>query len=369
MTAVAEDIKEIKSRQSADVNKGLVAIARETGRSPFSIGMDFWKLSRGRGKLKFYEYMMYELYDRDRWAAGERERFISAHVHWPTIAPCNDRNWWAVTEDKWLSSLVLAQNDVPTPRTLAVFDRSQRIFPNVRGLQSAADIKAFLTGDVTFPLFAKSLDGMWSAGAIRIQGATETHAQIDGKGAVTFEQLSDDLFGDAGYIIQECLTPHPFFEGITGATATVRCLNLIGENGLSVPFALLKLPIGGNIADNFWRSGNVLCGLDADTGEITSIVEKRDGRIHRPDALPVGGRKLIGERLPHWDRLREVNARTALIHARNRFGSTDIAITEDGPVVVEVNNGCAFELIQIVTGKGFLTDEIQAFFASCGAKV
>lgn len=368
MTAIAEDIKEIESRQSADVNKGLVAIAKETGRSPFSIGMDFWKLSRGRGKLKFYEYMMYELYDRDRWAEGERERFISAHIHWPTILPLNDRNWWAVTEDKWLSSLVLAQSGVPTPTTLAVFDNSHRVFPDVQGLKTAEDLKRFFTSDLRYPVFAKSMTGMWSAGAVRIQGATDTHVQIDGKGSVTFEDLAKDIFGDESYLIQECLTPHAFFDGITDATATVRCLNLIGEDGLSVPFALLKLPIGTNIADNFWRNGNVLCGLDPATGEITSIVEKRDGKLHRPDALPVSGRDVIGTTLPHWDALKAVNEKTALIHAKNRFGSTDIAITENGPVVVEVNNGCAFELIQITTGKGFLTDEVQAFFASCGVK-
>ena len=43
-----------------------------------------------------------------------------------------------------------------------------------------------------------------------------------------------------------------------------------------------------------------------------------------------------------------------------------MALTEDGPVVVEVNNGCAFELVQIATGKGFLTDEILNFFEESG---
>lgn len=369
MSAIAEDRKEIESRQTADVNNGLVAMARETGRSPFAIGMDFWKLSRGRGKLKFYEYMMYELYDRERWAEGERERFISAHIHWPTITPVNDQTWWAVTEDKWLSSLVLEQCGLPVPETIAVYDRGNRAYPNVQSLTSAEDIRTFLTKNAEFPLFAKCLNGIWSAGAIRILGATDTHAQLDGKGSVTYEELADDIMGDAGYIIQKCLKPHSFFDGITDATATVRCLNLIGDTGLSVPFTLLKLPTGGNIADNFWRTGNVLCDLDPETGEIKSIVQKRDGKIHHLDTLPVSNRDVIGTKLPHWERLREINEKTALVHAKNRYGSTDIAITEDGPVVVEVNNSCAFELVQIATGKGFLTDEIKGFFASCGVKV
>ena len=372
MSAIAEDLQQIKAGQATDaggIAAGLSRIAKETGRNPIAVGLDFWRLSRGKGKLRFYEYLMYGLYDPSRWAEGEREDFISAHVHWPTVNPCNDRNWWAVTEDKWLSAAVLDRCGVPVPKTLAVFDRSGRAFPDVRHLSGADDLRTFLTGDLRFPLFAKNLNGMWSAGAFRILGVTETHAQIDGKGPVTFEDLAETMMGKASYIFQECLTPHAFFDGITDATATVRCLNLMGPDGLSVPFAVLKLPVGGNIADNFWRSGNVLCALDPQSGEIKGIVEKREGQLHRPKVLPVSGHDIIGTRLPDWDRLREVNETVAQIHARNRFGSTDIALTKDGPVVVEVNNGCAFELIQIATGQGFLTPQVRAFFADCGVTV
>ena len=73
--------------------------------------------------------------------------------------------------------------------------------------------------------------------------------------------------------------------------------------------------------------------------------------------------------MPHWDSLRKLNAEVALLHAENHFGSTDIAITKDGPVVVEVNNGCAFELMQIGTGRGFLDEQMLAFFRKHGAKI
>ncbi|MWD27909.1 hypothetical protein E0K89_010530 [Aquicoccus sp. SCR17] len=78
---------------------------------------------------------------------------------------------------------------------------------------------------------------------------------------------------------------------------------------------------------------------------------------------------MLRANLPHWGSRRALNEKVALIHAPNRYGSTDIALTEDGPVVVEVNNGCAFELMQLATGKGFLTDDILGFFHGCGVKV
>ena len=128
---------------------------------------------------------------------------------------------------------------------------------------------------------------------------------------------------------------------------------MVDENGLTVPHAVLKLPSSGNVADNFWRAGNLICELDPDNGRILGVVDRKDGELVRLDALPNSDRKLVGECLPDWDALRKVNEKVALMHSENHFGSTDISLTVDGPVVVEVNNGCAFELIQIATGKGF----------------
>ncbi|WP_149776211.1 ATP-grasp domain-containing protein [Ruegeria intermedia] len=87
------------------------------------------------------------------------------------------------------------------------------------------------------------------------------------------------------------------------------------------------------------------------------------------DALPDSDRKLVGETLPLWGELRELNRKIAFLHAANHFGSTDIALTDDGPVAVEVNNGCAFELMQIATGRGFLDSRMRAFFSKHNVKL
>lgn len=369
MSVVADDIKLMKSRENANLPQKLVAAARKSGKNPMKIALDYLRFRRGRGKLKLYEYLMYELYDTERWGDGERERFVSAHIHWPLISKCNNRTWWAVTEDKWLSSAVLQHNRIPVPKNVAVFDRSKRLFPDLPKLSTGEDLRTLLTGDVSFPLFAKNISGIWSAGAVRIESCTESEAKLSGKDSVTFDQLADEIFGEASYIIQECLTPHHFFEGITDATSTVRCLNLINEGGLRVPFTLLKLPMSGNIADNFWRSGNLLANISPETGEILSVTGNKDGVLFRTESLPGTSRQLVGQRLPHWDALRSLNEKVALLHAPNRYGSTDIALTDDGPVIVEVNNSCAFELIQIATGKGLLTDEILEFFRHCGVDI
>ena len=294
---------------------------------------------------------------------------MSANIHWPLVTPCNNRGWWSVTEDKWLSSVFLEQNGVPIPKTLAVFDRSIREYGNNEKLSDREGLKAFLTAQVNFPIFAKPIGGMWSAGAMRISGCDGTHVFLDGQEPQSHEEFADKTIGDKPYIIQECVKPHDFFDGITDAIATVRCLNIIKDDGLSVPHVLLKLPRQGNIADNFWRPGNLLCVIDPDTGVIQSIVSAENGRRKVLDALPDSERKLIGETLPFWEELKGLNEKVALLHSENHFGSTDIALTANGPTIIEVNNGCAFELMQIATGRGFLTDEMVEFFTSHGAKL
>lgn len=210
---------------------------------------------------------------------------------------------------------------------------------------------------------------MWSAGAFRINSGSEDGVEIEAHGKVSFEDLADNIVGKRCYLLQKCLDIHPFFEGITNGTATIRCLNLIRNGKLEVPFAMLKLPTGENVADNFWRSGNLLCLLDPSMGKIRNIISKEATSLVHHEHLPGSDRVLIGECLPDWSELQLLNQQVALLHSENRFGSTDIALTPDGPVVVEVNNGCAFELVQMATGQGFFTDEILSFFEECNVKL
>ena len=369
MTTFAQDVEAIKGKEAINVSSQLVEVARATGKSPFSLAFDFLKLRRKSGKLKFYEYFLYELYDRTCWSDAEREEFVSAHIHWPLVNACNDAQWWALTEDKWLSACFLEYNDVPTPKTLAVFDRSARQFGNTPKLTSGEDLKSFLSARGTAPVFAKPIGGMWSAGAMRISAHTDTHVIADGHDPRTFGAFADLAFGEIPYILQDCLKPHGFFDGITDAIATVRCLNLIDDDQFSMPFAMLKLPMAGNIADNFWRPGNLLCNLAPESGVVKGLAAVVNGRRVALDALPDSARKFVGETLPFWGELKEMNRKIALLHAANHFGSTDIALTDDGPVAIEVNNGCAFELMQIATGRGFLDSQMRAFFSKHNVKL
>lgn len=77
----------------------------------------------------------------------------------------------------------------------------------------------------------------------------------------------------------------------------------------------------------------------------------------------------MGKKLPYWDALREMNERAARIYAPIRYQSTDIAITQDGPVIVELNYGGGFGLPQNASGRGLLTPQMRSFFEECGVSL
>ena len=59
----------------------------------------------------------------------------------------------------------------------------------------------------------------------------------------------------------------------------------------------------------------------------------------------------------------------APIFAGIRTQSWDVALTEAGPVILEVNFGGDLNLAQLATGKGVLDDEYCEHLKGCGMQV
>ena len=127
-----------------------------------------------------------------------------------------------------------------------------------------------------------------------------------------------------------------------------------------------KIPTGANVADNFWRAGNMLAAVDGDTGQVRRVIRGFGPDLEELDHHPDSGKPLKGLVLPNWDDLRTQCLEFAMVFDKLRYQSWDIAICPDGPMVVEVNAGSAFNLSQLAAGRGILTDRFRAFLERCG---
>lgn len=360
--ALDRDLRSKKDRSTLPFFEYLRLASAKSGRNAFDIAREFFQLHRGRGKLSIAEYFDYGLYDSENLSRADKSRYISESIHWKIAAKCCDMSWRALTEDKWLCAVFLANAGVRVPETLAILDQSLRTYVGVEKIATVDRLKSFLTSEASLPVYGKHLRGIGSLGNFLMTGADDEAIHLKNEPPLGYETFFDGFVGKYAYILQTVVRNHAFFEQYTPNTATVRVVNILTDQRVLTPFAVLKLPSHRNIADNFWRGGNLICNLDVATGEILRVVSRSSNDIQQHTDHPETGRRLIGEVVPLWPELIDVNQRCATLFAPVRYQSLDIAITQNGPVVVEINTGGAFDLPQLASGTGFLTDEVTASF-------
>ena len=349
------------------LNDMLAYAAKKTGRSVVKLGVEFSRMSRGEGKINISEYMRWGLFYEDRYTEEQRAQFISNDAHWPIAHACNEKGWSSAAEDKILAGTILKAGGVAVPETVAVIDTSARIYPGINKVSTPDELRDLILDIGTKKLFGKIIDGMVSFGAFKVEDADQAHITCAGQSPMTYADFMSSYLGDNGYLLQKTLENHEDIAPYCSALATVRMVNLVQADRVDCPIAVISMPQGDQIADTLWRSGNIACEIDTDSGEIKTVVTRDGPEIAFLDDHPsIAG--WMGKKLPHWDALRETNERAARLYAPIRYQSTDIAITQNGPVIVEINYGGGFGLPQNAAGRGLLTPQVRSFFEDCGVE-
>jgi hypothetical protein len=355
-------------KYSADLAGLFLFAGKQFGKHPFAIAKEYWTLNRGNGKLTIHDYFLYQLYDDKKHSPEAKARFISEKLHWPITHKCCDMTWRVTTEDKWISYNLLERFGIRTPKTIAVIDQGPRSFGSDPKIASPTGLKAFLKKTDCYPIFAKPNLGIGSFGAFLITGIDDTKVLLDQSEPLTFEALFRKIIGERTYLLQTFIENHPKIRAFSKYVATVRTINLVRPESVATPFTLIKIPSSTSIADNYWRRDNLIADVDPKSGVIRRAIRGKGIQIEEFDTHPETSDSLVDLALPDWEELRRVNDACALLFAPVRYQSLDIALTTDGPVVVEINTGSSFELPQLASGTGFLTGEVRSFFESCGWK-
>lgn len=121
---------------------------------------------------------------------------------------------------------------------------------------------------------------------------------------------------------------------------TVRIMTTLYPDGSArVIGAFLKVGRTGKCVDNAGNGGNVDTCVDVNTGEIKYAIQF-DGwrRIKEIDRHPDSGTKLNGVIIEGWKSIKEEVKKYQQAFPFCKAAGWDIAITEDGPVIIEVND-------------------------------
>jgi len=151
------------------------------------------------------------------------------------------------------------------------------------------------------------------------------------------------------YLIQRRLTPHPELADLSGdVLTTVRMLTIVDENGgFEATHAAYRMPSRPDATVDNFHAGGLAAKVDIETGELgpaSDIGLHPSSRWH--STHPLSGAQISGRTLPFWKESLDLARRAhAAIPGRAVVG-WDIAIIDDGPVLIEGNGGADLDIIQ-----------------------
>lgn len=150
-------------------------------------------------------------------------------------------------------------------------------------------------------------------------------------------------------IIQPRMDPHPSLARLTaGALPTARivtCLNEMGEPEVMV--SVFRMSIGANRTVDNMHAGGIAAAPDIATGRLSRASDLgTHARLGWLSAHPDTGEQIEGRVVPCWE-----EAKSLAIKAHRAFSDRvvigwDIAILEDGPILVEGNGNPDMDIIQ-----------------------
>lgn len=354
-----------KKDPDLDIVKCMAVARKECGKGLFAQVSEIAALAMGPGKLKPRDYYYYGLYDESRFTPQARRAFVGKRIQDKIHLQCSARDWWAIAHDKLVCYALLAGLGAPIPKTIALY-HARRGFANVPVLRSADALAAQLRGGMAYPFFSKPVTGMWSTGSVLAESfdAASDRLVLPHGETAPVEAFVDAIAGYEldGYLFQEPLRPHPTIRGICGdRLSTARVVVMLGRDETEILHAIWKIPVGRNVADNFWRAGNMLGLVDVESGRVTRVV-RGVGPDHREvEAHPDTGAPVKGAVLPDWEALKSLCLEIGATLTGLRLQAWDIAMCQDGPVAMEVNIGGEFNLPQLATGSGLLSARFRRF--------
>ena len=277
------------------------------------------------------EYALYRLDD------PERRKDMHEYIYWndlPGLAALNTKLGAANrdVQDKDRFAGICVQNDFPHVQTLAVFDHGVQVYPATPFLPSASE------------LWVKALRMKGGAGGSKWIKNGDSYR--DGTGRKVSAAKLAEVFRKQDCIVQPFIENHPAIQGVSnGALASLRIVTgMNAEGNAEFVTSLIALPHGGR--EN--SVAGILCGITPEAGRIRRAVLP-DGTFmtHHPDtAAPI-----IDIDLPFWQDSIELVCRAHATAFRCfAFLGWDIALTKEGPVLLETNSGWGALFHQMLDG-------------------
>ena len=238
-----------------------------------------------------------------------------------------------VINDKQAFAKWCAANELPSPRLIATASS---------GNWNNASPK-FASGE---SWFVKPICGSQGKGTERWDATKNGKCRNQSGLEFSVEELLQRLAQrsrEGPLLVQACYENHPKLTGLSnGALASVRMVTGRWPDGrIELVAALFTMPTGSRITSNLGISSPI----DLSSGKLGP------GYSYSPfldpvDTHPDTGETIVGLKVPRWQELRELALKAHAKLERYVFVGWDVAVTDEGPLLLEGNANWDVLMIQ-----------------------
>ena len=308
---------------------------------PFSqrlkVMRDYVSLYRAKG-LTHEEYYEFELEKRSE---EFRRNFLGLNEQHFYLDLLNPLKYMSLARNKYVAHKMLENVGIRTSELYCYYQPEGRYSVATDCAGNIAGVLCILKAKRVQSCVIKTTesshgDNVWVIKSIDYQDDDALLTRFDGQ-----ELSLSSVLGDEALIFESVVRQTDQFAAFNATSVnTVRFMTALYPDGSAKIIAtFIKIGREGRCVDNAGGGGNVDVCVDVETGEIRYAIQF-DGWHHVQDidCHPDNGNPLNGVIIENWDAVKAEVIRFQQAFPYCKVAGWDIAITDEGPMVIEIND-------------------------------
>lgn len=270
-----------------------------------------------------YNYSLCRLWEKDRKVWGYYYGSIYDPFQRSRLRrELHRKEYEILFEDKYVCYQLCMGNGLPQPELLAYVTPVD---------QYRERINAILSNDVDKKIIIKPIKGKGGGG---IAVAFMENGEILVVEHDVIKKLNEySLPGES--IVQEYVEQHVALSGISSSVNTVRIVTLLTKSDhVLIIGALMRFGVGDKYVDNT-SIGGVAVGINLERGALQKTGYDNKSRVY--ESHPLTNVLFDGFVIPYWKEVMDLARNIQKMFFYNKMLGLDIAITQNGPVLIEIN--------------------------------
>lgn len=301
------------------------------------IAADYISLYRAKN-ITFDEYYEFEFEKRDE---KFRRSFLGLNEQRYYLDYLNPLKYYSLARNKYLAHKILEKTGVRMSELYCYYQPEARYIDSDELAGDISEVLCILKTKNVQSCVIKTTesshgDNVWVINAVKYLEDDAILTRFDGQKI----KLSD-ILNEEALIFESVVHQTAQFAAFNKSSVnTVRFMTALYPDGTaSVIATFIKIGRAGKCVDNAGGGGNVDVCIDTETGEIKYAIQYDGWRnIKDIEKHPDSGNQLNGVIIENWQSIKEEVVKYQQAFPYCKVAGWDIAITDDGPVVIEVND-------------------------------